>query len=62
MSKDKDKTGENQFIRLPNINAYCGKPSESLDHLTNIKRRKVLTAILCHAAYHVMVKNQMPKY
>ena len=42
---------------------YCGKPSESLDHLHPMsKGGSTVPEIACHVVCHVMVRNQIQKY
>ena len=42
---------------------YCGKPSESLDHLTRCQKGAlVVQVIACHVVCHVMERNQIQKF
>ena len=42
---------------------YCGKPSESLDHLHPMSRGgKVTHLIACHVVCHAMGRNQIRKF
>ena len=41
---------------------YCGKPSESLDHLHPMSKGGIsVQVIACHVVYHVMERNQIQK-